>query len=58
MNCRNCGKDNSQDSKYCTNCESNLEKQNIIPVKEKNNTKLIITIGLIIIIILVAILGI
>lgn len=27
MKCKNCGKDNSQDSKYCANCGSDLEKQ-------------------------------
>lgn len=58
MKCRNCGKDNPPNSKYCTNCGSDLETQGNIPVKEKNNTTLIITIGLIIIIILIAIFGI
>lgn len=58
MKCKNCGKDNSQDSKYCANCGSDLEKQKNMPVKEKNNTTLIITIVLIIIIILMAIIGI
>lgn len=58
MKCGNCGKDNPQNSKYCTNCGSTLEKQSVIPFKEKNNTGLIIGIGLIIIIILIGILGI
>lgn len=42
----------------CRNYRSDLEFQGNIPLKEKNNTSLIIPIGLIVIIILIAILGI
>lgn len=58
MKCRNCGKENPPDSKYCINCGTNLEKQINRSSSENNKTNLLIVIGLVIIIILISLVGI
>lgn len=58
MKCGNCGKENPPNSKYCTDCGFNLQKQMNNSTNDKNNTNLLIGIGIVIIIILIGLLGI